>query len=287
MLHHRHEHVLARLGHVQVEALRAERQLQPAERCELVRPGTRGVDDPARADATGGGRHGEAVPAVTRLGLDPRDRRVRADRSPRLGGAQRIERRGDGRVRVPLLAAERGAQQVVGEVRREAAKLVALEDLHVEAGRLLDHELLVQQPELRLGLGHHQPTREVDVELPLELALELLPDLRGLGVQSHLGVQALAHVGGLRARQLVDRDLEVEASGVRPRRLAVQLAALDEHHLDPRAREVVGEGAAGEPAADDEHVGALGEWSGELAMRQPALGRRQLARVVRTLSQHG
>ena len=43
-----------------------------------------------------------------------------------------------------------------------------------------------------------------------------------------------------------------------PGGLAVQLAALDEHDLDPLAREVVGERGAGEAAADDEHVGLGG-----------------------------
>jgi hypothetical protein len=71
----------------------------------------------------------------------------------------------------------------------------------------------------------------------------------------------------------VQRDLEVEASGVRPRRLAIELVALDEHALDPRPREVVRKGGPGEAAADDEHVGRLGKRLPQLVRREPAAGR--------------
>ena len=70
--------------------------------------------------------------------------------------------------------------------------------------------------------------------------------------------------------ELVDRDLEVEASRVRPRGLAVQLAALDEDDLDALPRQVVGEGAAGEAAADDQHVGTRRERCSERREREPA-----------------
>ena len=111
--------------------------------------------------------------------------------------------------------------------------------------------------------------------VPSSSSLERLPHLRRLGVESHLGLQPLAHVLGLAARELVDRDLEVEAAGIRSGRLAVELAPLDEHDLDALAREVVRERGSGEAATDDEHVGARRRRTDEVAPRQPAArGRR-------------
>ena len=77
-----------------------------------------------------------------------------------------------------------------------------------------------------------KPAGEVDVECGRRARARAPSRPLPPRVQPHLGLQALAHVLGLGSRQLVNRDLEVEASGIRPGRLAVQLAALDEHDLD-------------------------------------------------------
>ena len=91
-------------------------------------------------------------------------------------------------------------------------------------------------------------------------------------------------VRGVALGELVDRDLEVEAARVRAGRLAVQLPALEEHDLDPLAREVVGERGAGEAAADDEHVGLVGS-APRARARQPAPQARR--RCGSVLSRHG
>ena len=73
------------------------------------------------------------------------------------------------------------------------------------------------------------------------VAVELAPRAsarpRRLGVEAHVGEQPRVRAGGLARGQLVDRDLEVEAARVRPGRLAVQLAALEQRRpRRPRAR---------------------------------------------------
>ena len=72
----------------------------------------------------------------------------------------------------------------------------------------------------------------------------------------------------------------MEAACVRSRRLAIQLAALDEHDLDALTGEVVSERRSSETAADDEHVGPLGQRPHEVALRRPD-------EVVQWLSPHG
>ena len=124
----------------------------------------------------------------------------------------------------------------------------------------------------------------MDPEWAFELPLEPLPDLCRLDVEAHLGLQAFAHVLGLGSRELVNRDLEVEASGIRPGRLAVQLAALDEHDLDSLTGQVVGERGSCEPAAHDEHVRALGERSRKVAPGQPGRRGDEIVGVVAQVS---
>ncbi len=53
----------------------------------------------------------------------------------------------------------------------------------------------------------------------------------------------------------------MDRAGVGARRLGVQVVTLDEKHLDPFAGEVVGGRAAGEAAADYQHVAPLGHGS--------------------------
>ena len=233
--------MLTRLGYVEMEPLRPQRKLETGERSELVRPRARGVDHTVGTDAAGGGRDREAVRLSVGFDVDARHLRVCPDCRARLDGAEREERRGESRVGVPFLGAERCAGEIVREIGREAAQLLALEDLDVESCLFLDLALLVEEPQLILGLGNHQSASEVDVEAAVELALEPLPHLRRLCMQPHLGLEALANVLGFRPRQLVDGDLEVEASCIRSGRLAIQLAALDENHLHPLARQIVGE----------------------------------------------
>ena len=105
---------------------------------------------------------------------------------------------------------------------------------------------------------------------PSSSASSVLPDLGRLDVEAHLRLQAVAHVVGLPRRQLVQGDLEMEAAGVRTGGLPVELAALDEHDVDAVSSEVVRERCPGEPSADDQDVGAVGQRSRELLRGQPA-----------------
>ena len=123
-----------------------------------------------------------------------------ADHSARLRGPEREERCRPCRVRVSLLGAERRAEQVLGEKRSERPELLSLENGDVEPGRLLDHALLVQEPQLVLGLGHHQPARDVEVETAAQLLLQRVPYLGRLCVEADLGLEPIADAGRLRPR---------------------------------------------------------------------------------------
>ena len=109
VLHHRLEHPRARLGHVQVQALGANREAQAAERGDVVRPGARGVDDPMGArSARGSVVHREAVRAAVRARLDRASPpRASASSAPRSSCAQREQRRGEQRVRVAFVRGTR------------------------------------------------------------------------------------------------------------------------------------------------------------------------------------
>src|SRR5437870_11068175 len=99
-------------------------------------------------DRAGGGRHGESVRAPASVHLDGGHLRVRANRRPGLHRTESEERGSKSRIGVPLLRAERRAREIRGEIRSKGAEVVALEDLDLEPGLLLDHALLVQEPEL-------------------------------------------------------------------------------------------------------------------------------------------
>ena len=192
---------------------------------------------------------------TTKPGSTPVTSTPVADDGAALDRAEREGRPGEERVRVALGRAVRRAEQVGGEVRREAPELVALEHVRLEPGLGLDRLLVVEQLQLLRRLRHHQAAGAVDAEVGAELVLERVPEPRRLEQLPHLLEQPVVRAGGVALGELVDRDLEVEAAGVRARGLAVQLRALEQQHVDPLAREVVGERRAGEPAADDQHVG--------------------------------
>ena len=255
VLHERVEDVLARFGDVDVQPLGVDRQAEAAQGGEVVRPGAGRVHDAVRVERARRRLEREA-------GTDARDLGVRADDRAALGRAQREERRREKRVRVPLVRTERPAEQVVREVRCEPPQLVALQDVRLEAGLLLDHVLVVQDLQLRRRLGDHEAAGGVHAERRLEVALERRPEPRRLGVEPHVRQQPGARALGLPRGELVDRDLEVEAACVRPGCLAVELRALEQDDVDTLACEVVGRRRPRDPAADDGDVG--------LARQRPA-----------------
>ena len=221
VLDERAEEVLARLRDVDVQALASHRHAQPAEARDLPGPGAGGVDDPPRADRAARGR--DVEPAGRRRRRDPAHRRMRADRGAVAGRPQRVERSRVERVGVALGRTPARSDHLLGEIRREAAQLRALEHVRLEPGALLDHALVVQQAQLLRRLGDHQPAGDVHLEIAVELTLELPPERRRLDVEADLGQQAVGDALDLEPGQLMDRDLQVEAAGVGAGRLAVEL----------------------------------------------------------------
>ena len=212
---------------------------EPADRRRSLGPGPGGVDHSPRADRPARGLHGEAA-ARRRPHRSRCTGCVRADRSAVPGGAQGVEGRREQRIRVALERAVGGADDVLGEVRREAAQL-APSSTWVSRPACSSISLLsCSSCSCSVGLCDHQAAGDVH----LERAVEFRARGRATGVaastfSADLGQQSIGDRRRPRAGQLVDRDLQVEAAGVGPRRLAVELAALDQHRLDAALREVV------------------------------------------------
>src|SRR4029079_2125156 len=117
------EHVLAWLSDVQVETFGANRQLQSELAGERCPPGACGVDEAARTDSAGRRPHDEPPGAAVRVDREARHLRIRADYGSCIDGAKREERGREARVRVALLCAVGGAEQILSEVRSKVAEL--------------------------------------------------------------------------------------------------------------------------------------------------------------------
>ena len=109
-----------------------------------------------------------------------------------------------------------------------------------------------------LGLGDEDAAGEGDFEIAAELGLQAGPDPDRLEHERN-GRREVARPTVAQAHEGFVRDLSVDAAGVAAGGLSIEVVALDQRDLDPFAGQVVGRGAAGEPAADDEDVG-MGEF---------------------------
>ena len=155
----------------------------------------------------------------------------------------------------------RRRRQVGREVGRHPAQVGRGQDLDRQPLRALDRGLALQVAELPLVLGHHQPARQRHLEVGAELGLEPGPE-PDRGDHQRDGRREAAGPGLALLEERLERDLGVDAAGVGARGQRVDLAALDQQHVGAAARQIVGDGGAGEAAADDQDVGP----------RQPAAG---------------
>ena len=81
-------------------------------------------------------------------------------------------------------------------------------------------------------------------------------DLAEVGRHADLLLEAVKHPHAAHADQHIDlaRELLPDAARVAPGGAGAELAALKEHHVDPPARQVVGDRTADHAAADDRYV---------------------------------
>ena len=183
------------------------------------------------------GQHRPHRPPV--IELDARHARVLQYHRPQLAGG--VGQRVRGRVRVDaavLLDPDRAVQVVPAGLWHQLQRLVRRQHVHVEpdaAGParapLQLHQALGagRDPEAAEPVEHPQPLVQLD-------AVAAEPHHRRRGVE--LGHQA-GRVAG---------------------RTAGQLSLLDQHHVPPaRQRQVVGDAASGDTAADDDDLRAVGE----------------------------
>ena len=134
------------------------------------------------------------------------------------------------------------------------SEVIGGQHLDAESVGALEAGLALDVAQLRLGLGHEDAAGEEDFEIAAELGLQPGPDPDRLEHERNgrrevsRPALALAHEGFV-------RDLGVDAAGVAAGGLGIEVVALDQRDLDALAGQVVGRGAAGETAADDEDVG--------------------------------
>jgi hypothetical protein len=269
VLHHRGQQPGAALGDVDVQPLVAHRHAEPDHGGHLARPRTGAVDDAVGPQVALVGAHGEAAPGVEPgVVVDRLHGDVGAQLRTVLGRADGVQRGDRERVGVPLARAVRRGEDPRRQERRALAQRVALDDLGLDARELLELVLVVQQLHLLGGLGDHPAAGLVQVDVAVELVVELLPQLVGLQAEPGVGEQPVAVGAGTGAAQLVDGELQVEAAGVGAGRLAVELAAVEQDHLDTGAGEVEGERGTGDAAADDGDVGLGGQRGAQRVQRR-------------------
>ena len=159
------------------------------------------------------------------------------------------------RVGLALDRAEGGADEVGREVGRDPAQIGRGQDLDRQALRPLDRGLALEDAQLRARPRPPQPARQRDLEVGAKLGLQPGPQA-DRGDHQRDGRREAAGPGLALLEERLERDLGVDAAGVGAGRLRVELAALDQQHVGAAAGEIVGDGGAGEPAADHQDVGA-------------------------------
>ena len=270
-----------------MQPVRPERQLHAGQRRKLVGPRAGCVDEPVRPDPAGRGGNSESCSCRIRLDLDRGHVCVHPDHRAGLGGAKREERcraRGVGMAFLRRRRWRRGGRRR-GTGRTTAAPLPRARSRRgLPPPRSRSCRAAGGAP-LRVSATISPPVM-CRSSVAVELLLERLPHLAASAWSRTSVCSRSRTFAGLGAGELVDRDLEVEAARIRSRRLAVQLAPLDQHDLDSLLREVVGERRSGEAATDDEHVRARRQRPQQVAPRQPASGGARSGAAVR-LSRHG
>ncbi len=105
-----------------------------------------------------------------------------------------------------------------------------------------------------LGLGHHQPTGDADLEVATAGLHDLLPELHGERAErQRRGGRATARFGLL--AEIEGEKLDMQATGIGPGRLQVDVVALDDENVAAGMRELVCEAGADDAAADDGDLG--------------------------------
>ena len=235
--------LLARLGHVQVQAVGADREAQAGELGDVVGPGARGVDDAMGRDRPAARGHREAVRAAVRVRLDRRSPPPASARArlARLRAARRAERRAAGSRGLRADTRPRPARSSA-RYGANACSSSPSEHVRLEAGLLLDLLLVDAGSAARAAVSATIRPPVMCTSIGASSSSSSVDHIAAASACSRTSVeQPVAHVVGLPRGQLVQRDLEVEAAGVRTGCLAVELAALDEYDLDALACEVVGE----------------------------------------------
>ena len=224
---------------------RRDRQAHARHRGDLAAPHAGRVDHDLRAHpaAIRDHRRHRAVPGP----LDARHADAGLDRHSEGAGAPRQLGRRPARVDPPVPRQVHGAVKVIGgHERKQPERLGGRDGVHVEAERARGADLPPQEEPLVAARGHP--------ETP-----DLVPVLGGarFGLEAPVETDRVLPHPHDRRRRVEVRD---HPRGV-PGRPARELALVEEQHVGPALlRQVVGDAAAGDAAADDDDPRLVSHW---------------------------
>src|SRR5262249_18540902 len=217
----------------------------------------------------GAGWRGRPLPAGAGR-LDRHDPSVVMDPSPCAHGGAQERRACQEGIRVALVGEVIGPDDCLREARRQGPRLPPRQDLGLETDLALEPRLLAEAGELLGVLGYYEAAPEPHAQVGRKILLEAPPESAGLDVEGKGRTDARQPLG---APVRLAHDLDVEAAGIRARRLPVDGATLDQQGVDALPGEVVGECRAEEPTSDHHDVG--------LVDRAPKPGSERLRSVAR------
>ena len=157
------------------------------------------------------------------------------------------------RVGTAFVGAECAADDILGDVWRQRADVVAVDKVDVHPVPPVDQDLSLDVPHLRFRVRDKQATGYPDTEVGVDLAADRGPHLGRLDQERYGGGECAGPVRALREKRIV-RNLDMEAAGIGARSLGVEVKAVDDQDLDAFPGKKVGGRRAGKAAADDQHV---------------------------------
>ena len=124
----------------------------------------------------------------------------------------------------------------------------------VEARSALERRLALHRAHLRFGRRNQDAAPHGDLEIDAELAGQHRPHVDRAAHERQRRAEGARPAVALLDKRLV-RDLRVQAAGIGPRGERIEVAPLEERHRYAVVGEVIGGCAAGQAAADHDHVG--------------------------------
>src|SRR5262249_25923725 len=159
-----------------------------------------------------------------------------------------------------LCRAEGTAHHGRGGIGRQVAKPRAVDPLHVEPIFSLDRHLAAHSARLGVAPREQNSAMDGDFEIGAEFLLQPPPDPDGFDEQPDRWRKIAGPALAFDDKWFM-RNLGMEAAGVGPGRLGVEIVALDHKDLGSFACQIIGSGRAGETSAHDQDIAMhRGHW---------------------------